>query len=40
MITKDFFLAKDNNRIGVKILRGNKIIRDHRVSGHDAWQHP
>jgi hypothetical protein len=28
MITKPFFLAKDNYRIGAKILRGNKILRD------------
>jgi hypothetical protein len=29
MITNDFFLAKDNYRIGAQILRENKILRDH-----------
>jgi hypothetical protein len=33
MITKPFILAKDFNRIGVKILHGNKILRDHRRAG-------
>ena len=28
MIAKDFILAKDNSPIGVKILRGNEILRD------------
>ena len=29
MITNDFFLAKDNHRIGAQILRETKILRDH-----------
>ena len=32
MIKKDFFLAKDNYRIGAQILRENKILRDHAVA--------
>jgi hypothetical protein len=41
VIAKDFILAKDFYRIGVKILRGNKILRDHhprpRPTPSDAW---
>jgi hypothetical protein len=29
VIAKPFILAKDNHRIGAKILRDNKIVRDH-----------
>jgi hypothetical protein len=44
MITNDFFLAKDNYRIGAQILRVNKILRDHSggramvaTPGGHAW---
>jgi hypothetical protein len=30
MITKVYFLAKEKNRIGDRIICANKILRDHR----------
>ena len=33
VIAKDFFLTKDPNRIGAKILRGKKSLRDHDIDG-------